>query len=82
MVWATSDGIIRILRRWPRWKAGEAVRAGTAPELAWLVEHPPLYAAGTKARAADLLDLDRFPVFEAGRGGEYSYQDPDSGWCT
>ncbi len=54
----------------------EAVRAGTAPELAWLVEHPPLYTAGTKARSADLLDPDRFPVFEAGRGGEYTYHGP------
>ncbi|KQZ81854.1 lipoate--protein ligase [Mesorhizobium sp. Root157] len=54
----------------------EAVRAGTAPELVWLVEHPPLYTAGTSAHAEDLIEPDRFPVFAAGRGGEYTYHGP------
>ncbi|MAW85683.1 MAG: lipoate-protein ligase B [Phyllobacteriaceae bacterium] len=54
----------------------EAIRAGTAGEMVWLVEHPPLYTAGTSARAADLLAPDRFPVFPAGRGGEYTYHGP------
>ncbi len=54
----------------------EAIRAGTAAELVWLVEHPPLYTAGTSAVRADLLDPDRFPVFEAGRGGRYTYHGP------
>jgi lipoyl(octanoyl) transferase len=47
-----------------------------AGELVWLVEHPPLYTAGTSAVAADLLQPDRFPVFDAGRGGEYTYHGP------
>jgi len=54
----------------------EAIRAGEAPEQVWLVEHPPLYTAGTSAREADLIDAARFPVFAAGRGGEYTYHGP------
>lgn len=53
-----------------------AIHAGTADELVWLVEHPPLYTAGTSARTADLLAPDRFPVFATGRGGEYTYHGP------
>ncbi|WP_404825348.1 lipoyl(octanoyl) transferase LipB [Paracoccus jeotgali] len=49
--------------------------AGRACERIWLVEHPPLYTAGTSARAADLLDA-RFPVHVAGRGGQYTYHGP------
>ena len=52
-----------------------AIRAGHAPELVWLLEHPPLYTAGTSARAEDLL-LPQFPVYEAGRGGQYTYHGP------
>jgi lipoyl(octanoyl) transferase len=54
----------------------EAIRAGRAPELCWLLEHPPLYTAGTSARAEDLLPPTRFPVFPAGRGGQYTYHGP------
>ncbi len=54
----------------------EAIRAGNAGELVWLVEHPPLYTAGTSADPHDLLEPDRFPVFDAGRGGEYTYHGP------
>jgi lipoyl(octanoyl) transferase len=54
----------------------EAIRRGEAGELVWLVEHPPLYTAGTSARREDLIDPDRFPVFAAGRGGEYTYHGP------
>jgi len=54
----------------------EAIRAGSAAELVWLVEHPPLYTAGTSARSEDLIEPDRFPVFAAGRGGEYTYHGP------
>lgn len=54
----------------------EAIRAGTASELVWLLEHPPLYTAGTSADIADLIDPDRFPVYDAGRGGEYTYHGP------
>jgi lipoyl(octanoyl) transferase len=53
-----------------------AIRAGSASELVWLLEHPPLYTAGTSARAQDLLAPQRFPVFEAGRGGQYTYHGP------
>lgn len=53
-----------------------AIRDGHAPELVWLVEHPPLYTAGTSAKPADLVDAERFPVFQAGRGGEYTYHGP------
>jgi lipoyl(octanoyl) transferase len=53
-----------------------AIRAGSASELVWLLEHPPLYTAGTSARAQDLLAPRRFPVFEAGRGGQYTYHGP------
>lgn len=52
------------------------IAAGTAGELVWLLEHPPLYTAGTSAKPADLVDPDRFPVFEAGRGGQYTYHGP------
>lgn len=53
-----------------------AVRDGTAGELIWLVEHPPLYTAGTSAAADELLAPDRFPVFASGRGGRYTYHGP------
>lgn len=53
-----------------------AIADGTADELTWLVEHPPLYTAGTSADVADLLEPGRFPVFDAGRGGEYTYHGP------
>ncbi len=53
-----------------------AISAGTAPEAVWLLEHPPLYTAGTSARADDLNDPGRFPVHVAGRGGQYTYHGP------
>ncbi|MCV0396787.1 MAG: lipoyl(octanoyl) transferase LipB [Rhizobiaceae bacterium] len=53
-----------------------AIREGKAQERIWLVEHPPLYTAGTSARPKDLLDGGRFPVHQAGRGGEYTYHGP------
>lgn len=52
-----------------------AIRAGTANDQVWFLEHPPLYTAGTSAKESDLLD-PRFPVFKAGRGGEYTYHGP------
>lgn len=52
------------------------IAAGRAPEAVWLLEHPPLYTAGTSAKAADLVEPDRFPVFTAGRGGQYTYHGP------
>lgn len=53
-----------------------AIAAGTAEEVIWLVEHPPLYTAGTSAQASDLLAPERFPVYDAGRGGQYTYHGP------
>ena len=53
-----------------------AIREGSAAELVWLVEHPPLYTAGTSSQPEDLLDPGRFPVFKTGRGGEYTYHGP------
>ncbi len=53
-----------------------AIADGTAPEAIWLLEHPPLYTAGTSARAEDLTDPTRFPVHVAGRGGQYTYHGP------
>jgi lipoyl(octanoyl) transferase len=53
-----------------------AIRAGTAGELVWLVEHPPLYTAGTSAKPAELTDPGRFPTFNAGRGGQWTYHGP------
>ncbi len=53
-----------------------AIRDGTAAERVWLVEHPPLYTAGTSAKTDDLLAPDRFPVYRTGRGGQYTYHGP------
>ena len=53
-----------------------AIAAGEAPELVWLLEHPPLYTAGVSAKREDLLDPDRFPVFETARGGQFTYHGP------
>lgn len=53
-----------------------AIRTGTACELVWLVEHPPLYSAGTSAKPEDLKDPPRFPTFAAGRGGQWTYHGP------
>jgi lipoyl(octanoyl) transferase len=52
------------------------IAEGRAGELVWLLEHPPLYTAGVSAKAGDLLDGSRFPVFESGRGGQYTYHGP------
>lgn len=61
-------------------KAMEARAAGIAegrkPEMLWLLEHPPLYTAGSGARSGDLIDSKRFPVYQTGRGGQYTYHGP------
>ncbi len=54
----------------------QAIRAGTAEEQVWLVEHPPLYTAGTSAKPSELTEPDRFPTFNAGRGGQWTYHGP------
>lgn len=53
-----------------------AIAEGAAGELVWLLEHPPLYTAGVSAKAADLIEADRFPVFETRRGGQFTYHGP------
>jgi lipoyl(octanoyl) transferase len=67
---AYPDAVLRMEGR------AAAVRAGTEPEQVWLVEHPPLYTAGTSAKPGDLLDSGRFPVYPTGRGGQYTYHGP------
>lgn len=54
----------------------DAIAAKTAPEAIWMVEHPPLYTAGTSAKPADLIAPDRFPVHQTRRGGQYTYHGP------
>src|ERR1700744_5727137 len=54
----------------------EAILEGRAGELVWLLEHPPLYTAGVSAKPGDLIDADRFPVFETERGGQFTYHGP------
>ena len=53
-----------------------AIRLGTDNEAVWLLQHPPLYTAGTSANPGDLLEPERFPVHDAGRGGQYTYHGP------
>ena len=75
--WITSDRLVPYPEALAFMEArAAAIAAGTASEAIWLLEHPPLYTAGTSARAADLTDPDRFPVYAAGRGGQYTYHGP------
>lgn len=75
--WLVSDGPVPYPDALEAMKARAlAIAAGDADEAVWLLEHPPLYTAGTSAAAGDLLDPNRFPVFAAGRGGEYTYHGP------
>jgi len=75
--WRISDGLTPYedALAWMEVRVA-AILAGEAPECVWLLQHPPLYTAGTSAKAADLLDPGRFPVYEARRGGEYTYHGP------
>jgi lipoyl(octanoyl) transferase len=75
--WLTSAGLLPYADAIATMEARVvAIRAGTAPELVWLVEHPPLYTAGTSARDADLVEPGLFPVHRSGRGGQYTYHGP------
>lgn len=75
--WITSDGVTeyRLAEREMERRAA-AIAAGTADEAIWLLEHPPLYTAGTSAKIEDLVEPDRFPVFASKRGGQYTYHGP------
>lgn len=57
-------------------RRADAIREGRESELVWLLEHPPLYTAGTSADSAELFNPQGFPVYEAGRGGRYTYHGP------
>ena len=75
--WHTADALVPYREAVAAMEARvAAIHAGTARELVWLVEHPPLYTAGTSADSADLLEPGRLPVFRSGRGGRYTYHGP------
>ncbi len=74
--WRVSSGYVRYEDALERMEArAEAIRVGAEPEQVWLLEHPPIYTAGSSAKDADLLD-PRFPVYSSGRGGQYTYHGP------
>lgn len=75
--WEVADGLVPYPDAIARMEAEVAVIAkGEARELVWLLEHPPIYTAGTSANPRDLVQPDRFPVFATGRGGQYTYHGP------
>ncbi|PRY94328.1 lipoyl(octanoyl) transferase LipB [Donghicola tyrosinivorans] len=75
--WIITDGLTDYREAEAFMEARAAqIAAGEADELIWLVEHPPLYTAGTSAKIQDLTDPDRFPVYETKRGGQYTYHGP------
>ena len=77
MRWRVSDGLVDYEDAVAEMEHQVALIAdGKADELVWLVEHPPLYTAGTSADSKDLIEPERFPVFATGRGGEYTYHGP------
>ncbi|WP_020184620.1 lipoyl(octanoyl) transferase LipB [Methylopila sp. 73B] len=75
--WLVSDALVDYPAAVAAMEArAAAIAEGSANELVWLLEHPPLYTAGTGADAADLVQPDRLPVFATGRGGQYTYHGP------
>ena len=75
--WTTLPGLAPYAETLAAMEARAAqIAEGAAREAVWLLEHPPLYTAGTSAKPDDLTDPDRFPVFTAGRGGQYTYHGP------
>lgn len=75
--WITSTGLTQYELACQEMEArANAIACGEAEEAIWLVEHPPMYTAGTAAEPADLLQPDRFPVFPTRRGGQYTYHGP------
>lgn len=75
--WIVTEGLTDYARAVAFMEArAEAIARGTGDELIWLVEHPPLYTAGTSANPADLVEPDRFPVHASKRGGQYTYHGP------
>ncbi|WP_374765042.1 lipoyl(octanoyl) transferase LipB [Yunchengibacter salinarum] len=77
MDWTVSDDLVAYPQALDHMEQRVAsMRDQSAGEQVWLLEHPPLYTAGTSARQEDLKDPDRFPVYDAGRGGQYTYHGP------
>jgi len=75
--WLISDGLVPYMEAVRRMEArAAAIAAGEASECVWLLEHPPIYTAGTSADPAELIDPHRFPVFRTGRGGRFTYHGP------
>ncbi|MGE0596111.1 MAG: lipoyl(octanoyl) transferase LipB [Hyphomonadaceae bacterium] len=75
--WAVSSGLIAYEDAVAAMETrAAAIAEGAAGELVWLLEHPPLYTAGVSAKPGDLLDPSRFPVFQTGRGGQFTYHGP------
>lgn len=75
--WTIADGLVDYPTALAAMRArAAAIADGTAGEQVWLVEHPPLYTAGTSSTPEDLLAPNRFPVYDAGRGGQYTYHGP------
>jgi len=80
--WRIEEGLIPYPDAVARMEARVAgIGAGTAPQMVWLLEHPPLYTGGTSARPEDLLQPDRFPVYPTGRGGQFTYHGPGQRVC-
>jgi lipoyl(octanoyl) transferase len=77
VVWQVFEGLQPYAEMLAAMEArAEAVSQGCAPEAVWLLEHPPLYTAGTSAQPADLIEPGRLPVHQTGRGGQYTYHGP------
>jgi lipoyl(octanoyl) transferase len=77
VIWETAPGLTPYPAAMAKMDVhAEAIAQGLEPERVWLLEHPPLYTAGTSARPEDLVEPARFPVFSAGRGGQYTYHGP------
>lgn len=77
VAWEVSDGLIPYPEAMARMDAHvDAISRGGEQERIWLLEHPPLYTAGTSAHEEDLVERERFPVFKTGRGGQYTYHGP------
>ena len=77
VAWEIAEGLVPYAEAVARMdRETAAIAKGEAPERVWLLEHPPLYTAGTSANDADLVTPERFPVFKTGRGGQYTYHGP------
>ena len=75
--WAVSEGLVGYEEAVAAMEArAAAIAEGRADELVWLLEHPPLYTAGTSAQDTDLIEPERFPVHRTGRGGQFTYHGP------